>query len=477
MASSGPASSSYAFTDLTDSRKCNLSEEIPALELPGRIALLNQIKVCGKEKNLSKARRLHSKILQNNLIMKDVYVTTALVATYSKCGSLNRARELFDQLRVPNVVSWTTLIDAYTQHGLGKEAIECFKKMQNEGICPDAVTYICILKACSIVGSLEIGEDIDAEVRKQGLLQKDIALGNTLLDMYAKCGALEKAQELFDEVLVRDVSSWNVLISGYVLHEFYIEAISCFDKMQDDSFEPNAFTYACILKACGILGATHKGQDIHANIKVQGLVLQKDLVLCNALIDMYAKCGACANAQDMFDELRVRDVISWTTLMSVYAQHGEIKHVFRLFNQMISQGIIPTEVTFVVMMIACSHGGLVVDGQACFDIMINIYCLMPTMEHYSCMVDLFGRAGHFDKAVIMIEKVPPCDGLELWISLLGICQKWINVEIGRWAFENSLELDEKCSAIYVSMRNIYAAAGMQDEVKKVEDLRLKNGVL
>ena len=168
------------------------------LHFHDRIALLDSIKSCGKEKNFRMARRIHSDIIERDLIAKDVYIATALITMYARCGVIEKAREVFDQIPVRNVVSWNAIISAYARNGFGHEALNCFVSMQNVGICPNPVSYACVLKACGILGSLKIGEDIDAEVRKQGLLQKDVVLSTALMDMYAKCGALVKARDVFE---------------------------------------------------------------------------------------------------------------------------------------------------------------------------------------------------------------------------------------------------------------------------------------
>ena len=228
------------------------NEKVPTMQSHSRITLLNVLKLCSKKKNLHKVRRIHAELIEQNLIGNDCHIATAFITTYAKCGAMEEAREVFEKIRVRNVVSWSVLISGYIQNGLSHEALRCFKRMRDDSVCADAITYVSVLKACGIVRSLEIGEYVDLEVRKQGLLEKDIILGNALADMYSKCGALQKAREVFDQLRVRDVISWSSLISGYVQQGLGHEALQCFQEMQDTGVCPNALTYISVSKACGI---------------------------------------------------------------------------------------------------------------------------------------------------------------------------------------------------------------------------------
>ena len=537
---------------------------MPRINFHDRVTLLNLIKLCGKEKKLWKVRRIHVDLLKRNLIRKDVYIATSLITTYAKCGApeearevfeqlgepsvvswnalisgyahsqlgdealkcfkymqnvgvipdvvtyicvlkacgiigsyeiaheievevrkkelvhkhvklgnalvdmyfkcgaLEKAREVFDHLTVRDVVSWNVLITGYAQHGLGDEALKCFRQMKDAKIFPDVVTYVCILKACGTVGSLEVGQDIDVEVRKRGLLQKDVMLGTSLVDMYCKCGALEKAQEVFAHLPMWNVVTWSVLINGYVQHGLDHEALKCFRKMEEVGTSPDEITYICILKACGSVGSLEIGEEIDAKVRKQGL-LQKDIVLGTALVDMYSKCGALKKAGEVFEYLPVQNVVSWSALISGYAQLGQTNVVWNLYRRMRREGVVPNFVTFTVMLNACSHAGLVKDGEKLFNEMCVVYDLTPSLEHYTCMIDLFGRAGHFDKAKALLEKVSHSGHLPLFLNILGACKKWRNMKLARWLFEKLIELDENCAAAYVYMENIYAAAGMQME--------------
>lgn len=457
---------------LTDAWKATNDAEHKLLhKVCDRTSLMESIKACGKRKDLCAGILIHSFILEKGLLKKDTSLGNAVLSMYVKCGDLARAQEVFDDLPARNVVTWNALIAGFSQHGLGNAALTLFERMQDEGLSPNAVTFLCILNACCHTGKGEKGEEIHAEISRQGLLEKDIMLCTALVDMYVKCGKLAKAQEAFNEIPTRNVASWTALIDGYAERGLGNEALSCYKQMQDEDLSPNAVTYVCILKACGNIGALEKGEEIHAEVRRQGL-LRKDIVLGTALVDMYAKCGLLLKAEQVFNEFPARDVAMWTSLMAGYAITGKVKRVLDLFIEMVGESIDPNVVTFVVLLNAFSHTGLVEEGQVYFDTMSSVYSVMPTLEHRTCMVDMFCRAGHFDKAIGLIANVPSSESLLSWWALMGACGKWLNVELGRWAFEQALKLDKNSAATYICMRNMYACADMQQEEEEIDTLVL-----
>eukprot|EP00250_Pteridium_aquilinum_P009322 c18595_g3_i1 orf=2-544(+) len=179
---------------------------------------------------------------------------------YAKCGSLTEAQDVFDELPYRNVVSWTSLITGYVEHGHTEEALDCFERMQREGFSPDRVTFLSVLRACGSLGTVDKSQQIHAQILKCGLLERDVVVGTALVDTYGKCSLLAKAKEVFDMLRVHDVVSWNALITGYAYHGYGEEALDCFKQMQRQGVSPNRVTFASALKACGTLGASDKGQ-------------------------------------------------------------------------------------------------------------------------------------------------------------------------------------------------------------------------
>ncbi|KAI5079216.1 hypothetical protein GOP47_0006887 [Adiantum capillus-veneris] len=392
------------------------------------------LKACGGIGTIDKGVQIHAQISNNNLLEGNTVVGTALVDMYAKFGMLEKSQEMFNKLPFQDVVAWNALINGYTQHGHGEEALLCYQRMQLEHLSPDAVTFSCCLKACGILGDAFAGQEIHHDVVRKGFSEKKITVANALIDMYAKCGLLAEAQDVFDRLSNRDTISWGAFIAGYVQHDRYEEAIVCFDKMQNDGQSPDACTYVSVIKACGSIGAADKGQEIHSQIVGDDLV-EIDVVVSTALVDMYAKCGRLLEAQDMFDDASICDLILFNALVSGYAQFGKVKIGLNTLAKMLKKGVEPDLVTCIAMLTMFNHSGLLEEGQQFFETMSGGYGLIPTVEHEICMVDLFGRAGLLEIAVTMMQKMQSFPNLTAWHALFGACSKWEHMELGRWALE------------------------------------------
>ena len=329
-----------------------------------------------------------------------------------------------------------------------------------------------LLKACAKKKDLHEGIRLHAYIQKMGLLETSPYIASTLISMYARCGKLEKAQKLIEVLPFRDVVTWSALMAGYAEHGYINVAFECFEHMQLEGVSPNFITFLSSLKATSTVGVEAKSLEMHTDMEKMGLL--EESLIGNILVSMYVKSGYLAIAQEMFQKLAIKDVVSWTALMAGYAQLGKANVVLDLFTKMKKQGIAPNLISFLILLSACSHAGLLEEGEMLFNDMCDIYSLTPMLEHYACMIDLFGRAGHFEKAEALLDKVAPSGRLPLFLAILGACLKWVNVKLGRWAFEQSLQLDEKCTAAYVCMEKIYAKAGMPIEANEIEYWRVKN---
>ena len=283
---------------------------------------------------------------------------------------------------------------------------------------------------------------------------KNLFLGSTLVDMYAKCGLLARARQVFDKLPVQNTVSWNALITGYAQHGDGEEALNCFHQMQLRGVSPDAATFVSCLQACGSIGAIDKGLEIHDEIERQGW-LDRDLV-GNTLVDMYAKCSAPDKARQVFVKLPARDVVSWTALMRGYAHLGDSENVFSLFHDMLGQHIKPDPVTFIVVLSACSRTGLLSKSWTYFEAMSRDYGISPMYEHHNCMVDVHGRSGQLDGAFDMIGKLSFCGNAEIWHSMMGACRNLGNVEVGKQVFEHAMCSNGKDSVAYVLMSQICA---------------------
>ncbi|XP_057850679.1 pentatricopeptide repeat-containing protein At1g56690, mitochondrial [Cryptomeria japonica] len=417
---------------------------------------------------LDEASRLFKEMPQRN-----VASWNAMIAGYAQNGVLDDAIRLFKEMPQRNVVSWNAMVAGYAQNGQVDEALETIKQMQLAGVKPNSTTFVSILPACAKMKTLEQGMDIHQRIIETRFLS-DVVVVNSLIDMYAKCGNLRMAYELFDKMSQRDVVSWTAMIAGYAQNGFVEEALETFKQMQLAGVKPNSSTFANILPACAKMGALGQGMRIH-QIIIESRFLS-DAVVVHALIDMYAKCGSIQKARDLFDKMSQPDVVSWNAMTAAYAQNGFCEDALRLFELMKGSGIYPNHVSCTCVLFACSHGGLVDEGCKYLNDMINSYCITPTIDHYVCIVDLLGRAGYLKETLNFIIKMPIEPVVVVWMCLLGVCRSQKNIELGAFTAACLFELAPKNAATYVLLSNIYAEVGKWGEVQKVRRLMRDTGI-
>jgi pentatricopeptide repeat protein len=421
---------------------------------------------------LEQGSGIHQEILRSGFQF-DVFVGSALVDMYVKCGSLEKARDVFDKMTQRNTVSWTAMILGYAQNGQNIEAMKLFRQMRLAGVKPDSKTFASVLPACASLAALEEGMEIHEEVVRSK--QCDAFVEIALIDMYAKCQSIEKARDLFDKMPQRNVISWTAMIAGYAYNGQALEALKLFQEMKLAGVKPDAKTFASVLPACASMVALDQGIEIHEEIVTRGF--QSDVFLEGALVDMYAKCGNIKKAREIFDDMHKRDVTSWTAMIGGYAMHGYGQEALKLFEQMQHSGIKPNHITLICVLTACCHVGLVKKGKEYFDSMSQYYKITPVMEHYGCMVDLLARAGYLDEAEDFISKMPIKPDASVWCCLLGACRTRNNVELGERAAERIFELEPTNAAPYVLLSNIYASAGRWDDIERVRKMMKEKGVM
>jgi pentatricopeptide repeat protein len=428
----------------------NFLEQMQDEKVPLNIVTyLCSLKICVGIGSKSKGQEMHSEISKKGLEGK-AFVGSSLVDMYAKCNSLMEAQFVFDGLPSQTVVAWNALIGGYVEHGHCFTALDHLRAMQEEGVSGDALTLACSLKACGKSGG---ATGVHMEIVKKGF-ERDSLVENVLVDMYARCGSLEEARQVFDEALVRDIVSWNALVAGHVEHGCAEDVRGYVKEMQQIGVLFNVVTFICCLKACATIGDASAGYELHCACTKRGL--EGELPVGNALIDMYANFGLLPESWDVFDGLgAARDAISWNALAAGFAQIGESENVLRVLIKMLEEGFEPDAVTFTSVLNACSHAGLMEEGQAAFEL-IGDRGLRPSRDHYTCVVDLLGRAGCIESAMKMIEEMPFCPSLLQWHTVLAACRKWGDADCGRHAFEHALCLDESNPSAYVYMSNICA---------------------
>ncbi|XP_057862808.2 pentatricopeptide repeat-containing protein At3g12770-like [Cryptomeria japonica] len=439
---------------------------------PNSTTFASILPACAKMGDLQRGIDIHQSITERGL-SSDVIVASALVDMYAKCGSIDKARELFDNMPQRNVISWNAMITGYAQNGFVEKALEAFKQMQLADVEPYCTTFASILPACAKMGALEQGTEIHQSLIEKGFLS-DVVVVNALIDMYAKCGCIHKAHELFCKMSQRNVISWNAMIAGYAQNGLVEKALETFKQMPSEDVKPDSTTFVSILPACAKMGALEQGIDIHQSIIESGFL--SDVVVASALVDMYAKCGSIHKARELFDKIPQRNVISWNAMIAGYAHNGFCLEALDLFELMKHSPTYPDIISFACVLFACSHGGLVDRGCTYFNVMSNHYYITPTVDHYVCIVDLLARAGYLEDTLKFIFKMPVKPVVVVWTCFLGACRSHMNIGLGVFTATLLFDLDPKNAATYVLLSNMYAEVGRWGEVQMIRRLMKDRGI-
>ena len=354
---------------------------------------------------------------------------------YVKSGEVGVARKLFEAMPVRDVVSWNTLVSGYAEIGFMEAARLLFDVM------PD----------------------------------KDVVSWNCIIDGYARMGNVGAARELFDRVPLCNIVSWNTMLALYVRSKDYSECFRLFDRMLEaGEAKPNEATLMSVLTACANFGRLDRGKWVHSYIESNGI--KPDVLLSTAILTMYAKCGDMDMARNVFDEMPERSVVSWNSMIMGYGMHGNGEKALETFLEMENRGYAPNDATFICILSACTHSGMVLEGWWYFDQMRRVYKIEPTVEHYGCMVDLLARAGLVKDSVELIKKIPMETGPAIWGYLLSACRTHSNSELGEIIAKQLIELEPSDIGPYIMLSNIYASKGKWDDVESVRKMLKENGL-
>ncbi|KAF7836799.1 putative pentatricopeptide repeat-containing protein [Senna tora] len=403
----------------------------------------------------------------------DLFVATALLELYIKSGDITAARQLFEEMPQNNLVTWSLMIARYAQSDQSREALELFHRMRQSSIVPNQFTFASVLQACSSLLALNLGKQLHSYVLKVGL-DTNVFVSNALIDVYAKCGKMEDCLKLFMESPEQNDVTWNTMIVGYVHLGNGEKALNLFVSMLTYDIQPTEVTYSSVLRACASLASLEPGRQVHSlSVKT---IYNKDIVVANSLVDMYAKCGSIYDARIVFNNLAKRDEVSWNAMICGYSMNGLGIEALNIFEMMQQTNCKPNKLTFVGVLSACSNAGLLDKGQALFKSMLQDYGIKPCIEHYTCMVWLLGRAGHLEKAVKLIGEIPFQPSIMVWRTLLGACVIHKDVDLGKVCAQRVLEMDPHDDATHVLLSNMYANARSWDNVASVRKNMHKKGV-
>ncbi|GAV59771.1 PPR domain-containing protein/PPR_2 domain-containing protein, partial [Cephalotus follicularis] len=423
------------------------------------------LKACSLSHAHQKGLQIHAHIINSGHLF-DTFIQNSLLHFYLVENDIFTARQIFDSIVIPDVVSWTTIISGFSRCGFEKEAINMFSLMD---VKPNFSTLVSVISACSSLRAIHFGKAIHA-YSFRNLNDNNIIWDNAVLDFYVKCGSLVSAKYLFVEMPNRDVVSWTTMVGGYAQRGLREEAVGIFEEMvESGEAVPNEATVVNVLAACSSIGALSLGRYLHTYIiRTRPDLLMNDHV-GNALINMYFKCGNVALAIKVFDMLTGKDIISWSTLISGLAMNGHGKQVLQLFSPMIVNGVSPDDVTFIGLLSACSHAGLVDEGMMFFKAMRNVYGILPQMQHYACMVDMCGRAGLLEDAEAFIRETPMKAEGQVWGALLNACKVHGNDKIFERIRQGLVNSEGVSTGTFALLSNIFAGTDRWADADEVRD--------
>ncbi|CAL5335377.1 unnamed protein product [Camellia sinensis] len=438
------------------------------------------------------------------------------------------SRKVFDRMSERSLVTWTALVSGYSQNGYSEEALVVFSAMHRIGVKANQFTYGSTLRACTSMMCLDRGNQIQGCIRKSRLV-KNLFVQSALVDLHSKCGKLEDACYIFESMPERDVVSWNAMIGGNVVQGFADDALRLFCSMLRAGTIPDSFTLGSIMKAfvggsslmksmlkkdtmactalitgyasegiysrdafdlfnemrqmhmgidnvilCSILNICADTASLHLGRQIHALVVKcqskHDVAMGNTLIDMYSKSGEIEDAEQVFNEMKQKNVISWTSLIAGYGKDGYGHKAIAMYKKMEYEGLKPNDVTFLTLLFACSHAGLTTETSECFNNMIGKYNILPRAEHYSCIVDIFARGGKLEEAYILIQKMNIKPNASLWGAILGACNIYGDMSLGEVAARHLFNIEPEKSVDYVVLAGTYAAVGLWDSVWKKRKL-------
>jgi RIO kinase 1 len=442
-------------------------------------------------------RMVHSRVFKLGFDSL-LFVSNALIHVYAGFGELGLARKVFDEMSERDLVSWNSLICGYGRCKRFREVLDVFEAMRMDNVKGDAVTMVKVVLACSVLGEWSVA-DAMVEYIEENEVEVDVYLGNTLIDMYGrrgmvnlamrvfdrmndrnlvswnvmimcyvKAGYLVAAKDLIDVMPQRDVTSWTSMITGYSQAGQFANAVRLFKEMMEAKVKPDEITVASALSACAHIGSLDIGEAVHDYIGKYGV--KADVYVGNALIDMYCKCGAVEKALAVFEEMEKKDSVSWTSVIAGLAVNGSADSALNLFSLMLREGVRPTHGTFVGVLLACAHAGVVDKGLEYFESMEKVYGLTPEMKHYGCIVDLLSRSGNLERAYEFIRRMPVDPDVVVWRILLSASQVHGNLPLAEIATNKLLELDPSNSGNYVLSSNTYAGSNRWEDVVKMRGL-------
>ncbi|MCO5609751.1 hypothetical protein L7F22_063983 [Adiantum nelumboides] len=437
---------------------------------PNHVTYVHVLEACSNVNAVLKQGMLAHACIVENGFDEDEWVGSALIDLYAKNGLLEDALNVFDKLESRDLVTWTALIAGFAQEdeGLAQASLCLYERMQIEGIQPTNVVYLSVLKACATLADLEYGQEVYGRIVLSGW-NEDIPVSTSIIDMYMKCGRVEDAFHVFAKLSEKNVVTWSSIIMGHAELGHGDIALELFYEMQQEGIEPDLTSFICVLKACSCIAALQQGMVFHGNIVKRGFELD-DYMGC-ILIYMYSSCGSLIDAAAVFERLECQSVVIFNALITGYAKNNSFILALKTFNEMESCKCKPNAVTFLSLLTACSNLSLVKEGCYLCKLMQK-FAILPRLDHYNTLVDIFGHAGLLHESEDLLETMPFNANKVGWVSLLSSCRSFRNVVIGKRCFNRVVTIEPLTSVGYVLMSKIYSLVGEEESAKQLEKLRL-----
>ncbi|XP_061342150.1 pentatricopeptide repeat-containing protein At2g21090 [Gastrolobium bilobum] len=499
------------------------------IRLPSRV-LASLLRQCSNTRSYKEGKLVHLHLKLTGFKRPTTFLANHLICMYFRCGDYVQARKVFDKMEVRNLYSWNNMLSGYVKLGMMKQARRLFSQMPDKdyvswntmvvgyahsgrfgqalwfygqlrrlSIGYNEFSFSSVLIVCVKLRDFELCRQIHAQVLVVGF-SSNVVISTSIVDAYAKCGKMEDARRFFDDMSLKDIPAWTALVSGYAIwgnmelaaevfsqmpqknsyswtslicgyarNGLGHEALGVFRKMIKYQVRPDQFTFSSCLSACATIASLKHGKQIHSFLVRNNI--RPNTIVVSAIVDMYSKCGSMEMAWRVFNfSGNKQDVVLWNTMVSALAQYGNGIEATMMLNDMIKSGVKPNRATFVVILNACSHSGLVQEGLQFFNSMTSKHGVVPDQEHYACLFDLLGQVACCIESVKDLQLTTCKPGDHVWNSSLGVCRKHGNIELGREVAAFLIKLQPQSSAAYVLLSSIYAALGKWGLVEKVRHI-------
>ncbi|OWM91202.1 putative pentatricopeptide repeat-containing protein At5g52630 [Punica granatum] len=433
---------------------------------PNLFTLSSALKACAALELEKFGRQLHCNVIKIETTF-DKFVSVGIVDMYAKSGLVHDARRAYDLMPQKDLIAMNALISGYSLNREDFEALSLFADMYQADIGFNQTTLSSALKSLAALQDINLGKQIHSISVRSGQIN-DIQVITSLIDAYAKCANIEAARKVFETCPVGDIVALTSMIAAYAQLGQGEEAVKLYVKLLDMGIKPDPFVCSSVLNACATLSAYEQGKQVHVHITKFGF--KGDVFAGNSLVNMYAKCGSVEDAERAFWEVPERGIVSWSAMIGGLAQHGHGKEALELFNRMLEDNVPPNHITLTSILCACNHAGFVDQAKRFYKSMEESFGITPTQEHSSCMIDILARAGKLNEAMELIERTPLEANARAWGSILGAAKVHKNVELGERAAQMLFSLEPENTGTHVLLANIYASAGMWENVLNVRKL-------